>query len=150
MDTIEEKEVVKNDIKNDVKNDVKNDIKNDKKVNTKDELILNIKEWIKMDTEITKLKADIKAKTNKKKQLNDSLVNIMKNNSIDCFDINGGSLVYKQKKTRKTISPKFLLAQLEEYYSDKPEVAKELIKKVLDNREEVVKDEIKRKIDKIA
>ena len=142
MDTIEEKEVVKNDIKN--------DIKNDKKVNTKDELILNIKEWIKMDTEITKLKADIKAKTNKKKQLNDSLVNIMKNNSIDCFDINGGSLVYKQKKTRKTISPKFLLAQLEEYYSDKPEVAKELIKKVLDNREEVVKDEIKRKIDKIA
>ena len=141
MDTIEEKEVVKND--------VKNDIKNDKKVNTKDELILNIKEWIKMDTEITKLKADIKAKTNKKKQLNDSLVNIMKNNSIDCFDINGGSLVYKQKKTRKTISPKFLLAQLEEYYSDKPEVAKELIKKVLDNREEVVKDEIKRKIDKI-
>ena len=145
MDTIEEKEVVKNDIKN----DVKNDIKNDKKMNAKDELILNIKEWIKMDTEITKLKADIKAKTNKKKQLNDSLVNIMKNNSIDCFDINGGSLVYKQKKTRKTISPKFLLAQLEEYYSDKPEVAKELIKKVLDNREEVVKDEIKRKIDKI-
>ena len=138
MDTIEEKEVVKNDIKN------------DKKMNAKDELILNIKEWIKMDTEITKLKADIKAKTNKKKQLNDSLVNIMKNNSIDCFDINGGSLVYKQKKTRKTISPKFLLAQLEEYYSDKPEVAKELIKKVLDNREEVVKDEIKRKIDKIA
>ena len=119
-------------------------------MNTKDELILNIKEWIKMDTEITKLKADIKAKTNKKKQLNDSLVNIMKNNSIDCFDINGGSLVYKQKKTRKTISPIFLLAQLEEYYSDQPEVAKELIKKVLDNREEIVKDEIKRKIDKIA
>ena len=135
MDTIEEKEV----------KEVK-----EAKMNTKEELILNIKEWIKMDTEITKLKADIKAKTNKKKQLNDSLVNIMKNNAIDCFDINGGSLVYKQKKTRKTISPKFLLAQLEEYYSDKPEVAKELIKKVLDNREEVVKDEIKRKIDKIA
>ena len=129
MDTIEEKE-------------------KEAKMNTKEELILNIKEWIKMDTEITKLKADIKAKTNK--QLNDSLVNIMKNNAIDCFDINGGSLVYKQKKTRKTISPKFLLAQLEEYYSDQPEVAKELIKKVLDNREEVVKDEIKRKIDKIA
>ena len=131
MDTIEEKE-------------------KEAKMNTKEELILNIKEWIKMDTEITKLKADIKAKTNKKKQLNDSIVNIMKNYAIDCFDIYGGSLVYKQKKTRKTISPKFLLAQLEEYYSDQPEVAKELIKKVLDNREEVVKDEIKRKIDKIA
>ena len=140
MDTTEEKEKEKEKEK-----DVK-----EAKMNTKEELISNIKEWIKMDTEITKLKADIKTKTNKKKQLNDSLVNIMKNNSIDCFDINGGSLVYKQKKTRKTISPKFLLAQLEEYYPDQPEVAKELIKKVLDNREEVVKDEIKRKIDKIA
>jgi hypothetical protein len=73
----------------------------------------------------------------------------MKNNSIDCFDINGGALVYKQKKSRKTISGKFLLTQLEEYYKDSPELAKEIAKKVLDNRIEVVKDEIKRKIDKL-
>jgi hypothetical protein len=58
----------------------------------------------------------------------------MKNNSIDCFDINGGALVYKQKKSRKTISGKFLLTQLEEYYKDSPELAKEIDKKVLDNR----------------
>ena len=118
------------------------------KVSTKDELILNIKELIKMDNDINKLKAEVKDKTNKKKELTESLVNIMKNNSIDCFDINGGALVYKQKKTRKTISGKFLLAQLEEYYKDQPEVAKEITKKVLDNREEVLKDEIKRKINK--
>jgi hypothetical protein len=72
----------------------------------------------------------------------------MKNNAIDCFDINGGALVYKQKKTRRTISGKFLLTQLEEYYKEQPELAKEITKKVLDNRIEVVKDEIKRKIDK--
>ena len=118
------------------------------KVSTKDELILNIKEWIKMDNEITKLKAEVKEKTNKKKELTESLVNVMKNNAIDCFDINGGALVYKQKKTRRTISGKFLLTQLEEYYKEQPELAKEITKKVLDNRIEVVKDEIKRKIDK--
>lgn len=118
------------------------------KVSTKDELILNIKEWIKMDNEITKLKAEVKEKTNKKKELTESLVNVMKNNSIDCFDINGGALVYKQKKTRRTISGKFLLSQLEEYYKEQPELAKEITKKVLDNRIEVIKDEIKRKIDK--
>jgi hypothetical protein len=82
------------------------------KMNTKDELILNIKEWIKMDNEITKLKTEVKDKTNKKKELTESLVSIMKNNSIDCFDINGGALVYKKRKTKKTISGKFLLAQL--------------------------------------
>ena len=118
------------------------------KVSTKDELILNIKEWIKMDNEITRLKAEVKEKTNKKKELTESLVNVMKSNAIDCFDIKGGALVYKQKKTRRTISGKFLLSQLEEYYKDQPELAKEITKKVLDNRIEVVKDEIKRKIEK--
>ena len=118
------------------------------KVNTKEELIINVKEWIKMDNDITKLKEEVKYKTNKKKELTDSLVNIMKNNAIDCFDINGGALVYKQRKSRKTISGKYLLAQLEEFYKEQPEVAKDITKKVLDNRQELIKDEIKRKINK--
>jgi hypothetical protein len=115
---------------------------------TKDELITTIKEWIKMDNDITKLKTEIKEKTHKKKELTELLISVMKNNSIDCFDINGGALVYKQKRCRKTISGKFLLSQLEEYYKETPEIAKEIAKKVLDNRIEFVKDEIKRKIDK--
>lgn len=137
------------DISEQEKEEIKEQIAQPKpKLSTKEELIMNIKEWIKMDNEITKLKAEVKEKTNKKKELTESLVNVMKNNSIDCFDINGGALVYKQKKTRRTISGKFLLSQLEEYYKEQPELAKEITKKVLDNRIEVVKDEIKRKIDK--
>jgi hypothetical protein len=115
---------------------------------TKDELILYIKEWIKIDNEIIQLKTQVKEKTNKKKELTESLVNVMKSNSIDCFDINGGALIYKQKKIRRCISGKFLLSQLEEYYKEQPEIAKEITKKVLDNRIKVVKDEITRKIDK--
>ena len=129
-----------------LKEEIKEPLKT--KINTNDELILNIKEWIKIDNELTKMKIEVKERTNKKKELTESLVNIMKSNSIDCFDINGGALIYKQKKTRKTISGKFLLAQLEEYYKDKPEIAKEITQKVLDNRVEVIKEEIKRKIDK--
>lgn len=117
-------------------------------VNTKEELILNIKEWIKLDNELTKLKAEVKDKTTRMKVLTGTLMNVMKSNSIDCFDINGGALVYKQKKTKKQISAKFLLTQLEEYYKEQPELAKEITKRVLDNREQVVKEEIKRKIDK--
>ena len=133
-------------LKEEIQEEIKEPVK--QKINTKDELILNIKEWIKIDNELTKMKTEVKDKTNKKKQLTESLVNIMKGNSIDCFDINGGALIYKQKKTKKTISGKFLLAQLEEYYKDKPEIAKEITQKVLDNRVEVIKEEIKRKIDK--
>lgn len=137
------------DITQEDKNEIQEQITEAKpKLTTKEELILNIKEWIKMDNDISKLKAEVKEKTSKKKELTESLVNVMKSNSIDCFDINGGALVYKQKKTRRTISGKFLLSQLEEFYKDQPELAKEITKKVLDNRIEVVKDEIKRKIEK--
>ena len=115
---------------------------------TKEELINNIREWIKIDNEILKLKTESKVLVAKKKGLTDSLVRIMKGNSIDCFDINGGALLYKQTKSKKTISGKFLLAELQKYYKDQPELATELTKHLLENREEVIKDEIKRKINK--
>jgi hypothetical protein len=120
----------------------------EKPKSTKEELITNIKEWIKIDNDIAKLKTDIKEKTNRKKSLTENLVTVMKSNSIDCFDINGGALIYKQKKTKKPISAKYLLAELQRYYKDQPEVATDLTKQLLDNRELSIKDEICRKINK--
>ena len=114
----------------------------------KEELISSIKEWIKLDNDIAKAKSDIKEKTIRKKTLTDNLVVIMKGNSIDCFDINGGALLYKQKKTKKPISAKYLLAELQRVYKDQPNVATELTKQLLDNRGETVKDQICRKINK--
>ena len=118
------------------------------KPNAKEELIANIREWIKIDNDIIKLAAEVKDKKKTMKGLNDSLITIMKSNSIDCFDINGGALIYKQKTTKKPISAKYLLAELQKFYKDKPDVATDLTKQILDNRELTVKDEICRKINK--
>lgn len=115
---------------------------------TKEELISSIKEWIKLDNDIAKAKSDIKEKNFQEKVLTETLVTIMKGSSIDCFDINGGALLYKQKKTKKPISAKYLLTELQKYYKDQPEVASDLTKQILDNRELSVKDEICRKINK--
>ena len=114
----------------------------------KEQLVSNIKEWIKMDNEITQLKAEIKEKTNKKKSLTENLVTIMKTNSIDCFDINGGALVYKKNKVKKPINGKMLLAALKNYYKTDENIAEELTKHIMDSREEQIKETIKRKIDK--
>lgn len=119
-----------------------------KKTNTKEELVNNIREWIKIDNDLINLKKEIKNKTNQKKMLTDNLVKVMKTNAIDCFDINGGALVYSQRKTKKAISGKYLLLQLEKYYKDQPDVAKDLTQHLLENREENVKEDIKRKIKK--
>jgi hypothetical protein len=115
---------------------------------TKEQLVSNIKEWIKMDTEIAELKAQIKDRTNKKKTLTENLVTVMKTNKIDCFDINGGALVYKTNKVKKPINGKTLLAALQNYYKTDPKIAEDLTKHVLDSREEQVKETIKRKVDK--
>jgi hypothetical protein len=116
--------------------------------NTKEQLVNNIKEWIKMDTEIAQLKTEIKERNNKKKALTENLVTVMKTNKIDCFDINGGALVYKTSKVKKPINGKTLLLALQNYYKTDTKAAEEITKHVLDSREEQVKETIKRKVDK--
>jgi hypothetical protein len=101
-----------------------------------------------MDGEILKLNNEIKERKNKKKALTESLVTVMKKNQIDCFDINGGSLVYKTNKVKKPINGKLLMSTLKNYFSNNPSQAEEITKFVLDNREEQIKETIKRKIDK--
>ena len=115
---------------------------------TKEQLVNNIKEWIKIDGEISKLRADIKERNNKKKLLTNDLVNVMKNNSIDCFDINGGSLMYKKTTTKKPINSKSLVAALQTYYASNPNKAEEVTKFILEQREEQIKETVIRKIDK--
>lgn len=115
---------------------------------TKEHLVNNIKDWIKLDTEIIELKTLIKEKNSKKKLLTDGLMSTMKSNTIDCFDINGGSLVYKKNTVKKPINAKTLLSSLQNYYKDDPQIAENLTKHVLNSREEQIKETIKRKIDK--
>ena len=115
---------------------------------TKEQLVSSIKEWIKIDNEISQLRSEIKDRNNKKKLLTQELVNVMKTNTIDCFDINGGALIYKTSKVKKPINGKTLLMTLQNYYKDQPQVAEELTKHILDNREEQIKETIKRKTNK--
>ena len=115
---------------------------------TKEQLVINIKEWIKIDTEINELKAQIKDKNTNKKNLTENLVKVMKTNKIDCFDINGGALVYKTNKVKKPINGKTLLAALQNYYKSDTKTAEELTKHVMDSRSEQIKETIKRKVDK--
>lgn len=115
---------------------------------TKEQLVNKIRDWVKIDTEIAQLKAEIKDRNNKKKLITTELVTVMKTNQIDCFDINGGALVYKKSVIKKPINGKSLMTILQNYYKTQPEVAEELTKHILDNREEKIKETIKRKVDK--
>ena len=116
---------------------------------TKQELVNNIKEWIKLDTEINKLNIEIKEKKNKKKKLSADLVGVMKKNDLDSFDINGGSILYKKNVTKKPITAKTLMQVLQQFYpTNAADKADELTKFILENREETIKETILRKMNK--
>lgn len=115
---------------------------------TKEQLVNSIKEWIKIDNEISTLQNEIKDRRNKKKMLTVNLLDVMKSNDIDCFDIKGGALLYKKNNVKKPISGKSLMDSLQAYYADTPDKAEELTKYILDNRKIEVKESIRWKMDK--
>ena len=121
---------------------------NEPKLETKEELIHSIKEWIRLDNEITKMNKEVKDLKSKQKTMTQTLVSVMKTNALDCFDINGGRILYKKSKIKKPINTKMLLATLQNYYVDNPLIAEDVTKFVLNNREDVVKETIRRKLDK--
>jgi hypothetical protein len=65
--------------------------------NTKDHLIKTIKNWVRLDNEMRTLQNELKQRKLEKKKVSVSLMDIMKNNEIDCFDINDGQICYTRK-----------------------------------------------------
>jgi len=108
-------------------------------------LIDNVKEWIHLDNELKTLRKEMKERRNKKKEITKALVNVMKTNEIDCFDITGGQLIYSKKNVKKPLTKKHLLTSLSDYFKDDKHIVKELGVFILNSRESNVKEDIRRK-----
>jgi DNA-binding protein Fis len=113
---------------------------------TKEELSKIIKDWVSIDNEIKILQKEIKDRRNNKKILTNSLIEIMKTNEIDCFDINNGKIMYSKNNVKKPITKKHLLNCLSNYFDDVSGINSDnVVQFILDNREIVIKDNIRLK-----
>lgn len=112
----------------------------------KEKLITSIKDWIQIDNEMKELQKAIKERRERKKELTDSLVNVMKSNDIDCFDTKDSKLVYKQNKVKSSMSKKYLLSSIHKLFENEPDTAKKVSEYILNNREEKIKETISRKL----
>jgi len=115
---------------------------------TKEQLIQHIKAWITIDNEIRDLQAQIKEKKEKRKNYTDSLVDVMKKNEIDCFDINDGKLIFSQTKVKAPLNKNNLFASFLKYFDNDAGQAKDICDFLLTNREEKIKESLRRKIEK--
>lgn len=112
---------------------------------TKEQLINTIRNWVKVDNDIKKIQKEQNKMKNKKKELSNSLIEIMKKNEIDCFDINDGQIIYTKKNIKKPITKKNLLQILLMYYKEDLFKANNLNDFILNNREEYTQEIIVRK-----
>jgi hypothetical protein len=111
------------------------------------EILVNaIKEWIQADNDLKEIQKAAKEYRNKKKELTEQLVVIMRDNQIDNFDVKDGILMYKCNKVKAPLNKKHLLNTLTQFFKNDTQQAGELAKYILDTREEKVKETIQRKI----
>lgn len=115
-------------------------------MSTKEDLIKLIKSWMEKDNDIKKLQGLIKEKRTEKQDITNELLDIMKENEIDCFDVKNGKLQYKTVKTKQTLNKKILLDSLSKYFNEDIKLAQEITEHILDSREEKITETIKRKV----
>jgi hypothetical protein len=114
----------------------------------KEQLVKTIKEWVKIDNEIRTLQQQQLIRKKEKKIISDSLIEVMKKNEIDCFDINDGQIIYNKKNVKKPITKKMLLNVLSNFFENDTVKANELNNYILENREDIVRENIVRKVNK--
>ena len=115
-------------------------------MSTKDGIVTIIKEWVSIEQEIKLLQKELVQRRARKKILTDSLVDTMKTNEIDCFDINNGKIVYTRNKVRSPMSKKHIIMCLTKHLTDSnQETVQELTNYIMESRQITVKDKIQYK-----
>ena len=116
---------------------------------TKEELVNNIKEWMQIEDEMKVLQKELKERREKKKLLTSTLVDIMKTNEIDCFDMTQGKISYTKSKVKQPLSKKYLMDCLGKYFEENPNVeASDVANFVMENRQVKTTEGIRHKVQK--
>jgi uncharacterized protein (UPF0335 family) len=117
----------------------------------REKLINDVGRWIKIDEDMKEYRKEMKNLRKEKKEITNNLVNVMKENQIDCFDVKNGKLIYTKSKTKKPLSKTHLLESLKKFFINDPNMSNivvDISKFIMNSREEKINESIKMKIKK--
>jgi hypothetical protein len=117
-------------------------------MNIMEEIKPVVREWIRLDNELRELKKAQQIRNKDKKMISERLITLMREINMEGFDTKDGQILYSRKNVKKPITQGQLLNILSTYYRGNEEKAVELNNFILENREEVVRESIKRVIHK--
>tara|TARA_Y100000768_G_C23649700_1_gene528009 strand:+ start:59 stop:424 length:366 start_codon:yes stop_codon:yes gene_type:complete len=116
---------------------------------TKDDVVNLIKRWLHYDKELKVLQKEAKKRREEKSKITNNLVEIMKMNDIDSFDIKDGKIQKTQRNVKAPLSKTHLMESLSKFFENDPSFqAEELGNFILETRKVSVKEEIRHKISK--
>ena len=115
---------------------------------TKQQLIISIREWVKIDNEIRKLRSEENIRKKEQKRISTQLIEVMRKNEIDEFELNDGKIMYTKKNIKKPITKQKLLELLQKFHNGDIQKANDINNFILSNREEKEVENIVRKVNK--
>lgn len=116
---------------------------------SKEQIKDHLRQWIRVENEISTLSVEIKKRKLIHQQLSASLLDVMRKNDIDCFDIANGKIVYsKVKRQHLLITVKFVQHSLH-IIRMTPIKPNSLTEFLLSTRVEKMHESIKMKIPKV-
>lgn len=102
----------------------------------------NVKDYMELEEQISRLNVALKERKVKLKALSELIIRNMENNEIHHINIKNGALVYKSDEKFKGLNKTNLLSGLNIYFNDKQK-ATTASKVVMDNREKIRKIRLK-------
>jgi TolA-binding protein len=116
-------------------------------VQNKQILIDIVKQWVTLDNQIRAMNKKLKELRNDKKEQNEKMIQVMKQNEIDNFDLKDGQIRYKKETKREPLTQKTLLKILSKHPQLEQEQAKHLNQFIYDNRQVSEREVVVRKVD---
>jgi len=114
----------------------------------REKLQKEVRHYIELDDKIKALNKAAKEYRKTKEELSESILETMKKFEINDMNIKSGKLTYNERKTKKPLNKKTLLNGLTLYFREDVEKAKDCSAFVMDSREDVVKTNLKRTVNK--
>jgi len=117
--------------------------------NDKQTLIETVKKWVEIDNKLRQVTEVAKKLRKEKKEKNEQMIRIMKENEIDNFEIKDGQIQYKKENKREPLTQKRLISILMGH----PQLAEEQVVKlnqyVFECRKVIEKETVVRKMTKL-
>ena len=117
-------------------------------VQNKQLLIETVKKWVEIDNKLRQVSDVAKKLRKEKKEKNEQMIKIMKENEIDNFEIKDGQIQYKKENKREPLTQKRLISILMEHPQLSEDQVLKLNQYVFECRKVTEKETVVRKMAK--